>query len=309
MICAYCGKEAKGTKEHIISSGILGLFPECFVTINGERSVAHQGDPMVKDVCVDCNNNRISYVDSYAKEFIEKYFIVKYKKDDTLSVNYEYVMVQKMCLKFAFNDLRARRKDVSFFDTDVKKFLLNEENNTPMKNVTILAGLAVNTSPAPDFMFGNMKLRWGDSPIFLANSIITNIDYNTGRISLREKMEREKFENCALSYVFRFNSLQLIMLCWDKDVTDDVLNKNKIILKYQYPYSILDISGNSLLSRCTSEATYHHEKLIDVTWGQGLMDEISYMRGTFSEQSQEYFNDVQKQWDEEERRLAEEHPR
>jgi len=27
MICAYCGKEAKGTKEHIISSGILGLFP------------------------------------------------------------------------------------------------------------------------------------------------------------------------------------------------------------------------------------------------------------------------------------------
>ena len=34
MICAYCGKEAKGTKEHIISSGILGLFPECFATID-----------------------------------------------------------------------------------------------------------------------------------------------------------------------------------------------------------------------------------------------------------------------------------
>ena len=95
----------------------------------------------------------------------------------------------------------------------------------------------------------------------------------------------------------------------DLNYYDFVLNKNNIILKYQYPYSILDISGNSLLSRCTSEATYHHEKLIDVTWGQGLMDEISYMRGTFSEQSQEYFDDVQKQWDEEERRLAEEHPR
>ena len=71
MICAYCGKEAKGTKEHIISSGILGLFPECFATIDGERSIVHQGDPMVKDVCADCNNNRISYIDSYAKEFIE----------------------------------------------------------------------------------------------------------------------------------------------------------------------------------------------------------------------------------------------
>ena len=67
MICAYCGKEAKGTKEHIISSGILGLFPECFATIDRERGVVHQGDPMVKDVCADCNNNRISYIDSYAK--------------------------------------------------------------------------------------------------------------------------------------------------------------------------------------------------------------------------------------------------
>ena len=161
MICAYCGKEAKGTKEHVISSGILGLFPECFATIDGERSIVHQGDPMVKDVCADCNNNRISYIDSYAKEFIEKYFLVKYKKDDTLSVEYDYTMIQKMCLKFAFNDLRARNKDVSFFDDEVKEFLLNEEKSSPLGNITILAGLAVNTSPAPDYMFGNMKLRWG----------------------------------------------------------------------------------------------------------------------------------------------------
>lgn len=80
-------------------------------------------------------------------------------------------------------------------------------------------------------------------------------------------------------------------------------------MKYQYPYSILDASGNTVLSRCTSEATYHHEQLIDVTWGQGLMDEISYMRGTFSEQSEKYFEEVQKRWDEEKRKLAEEHPR
>lgn len=70
-------------------------------------------------------------------------------------------MIQKMCLKFAFNDLRARKKDVSFFDDEVKDFLLNGEINRPMRNITLLAGLAVNTSPAPDFMFGNMKLRWG----------------------------------------------------------------------------------------------------------------------------------------------------
>ena len=186
---------------------------------------------------------------------------------------------------------------------------MNEEKSSPLGNITILAGLAVNTSPAPDYMFGNMKLRWGDSPLLLANSIVTNIDYNTGHITLREEREIQEFENYALSYVFRFNSLQLLILCWDRDIKEDVLNKNNIILKYQYPYSILDASGNTVLSRCTSEVTYHHEQLIDVTWGQGLMDEISYMRGTFSEQSEKYFEEVQKRWDEEERKLAEEHPR
>lgn len=39
------------------------------------------------------------------------------------------------------------------------------------------------------------------------------------------------------------------------------------------------------------------------------MDEISYMRGTFSEQSQRYFEEVQKKWNEKEGKLAAEHPR
>lgn len=309
MICAYCGKEAKGTKEHIISSGILGLFPECYVTIDSERKAVHQGDPQVKDVCADCNNNRISYIDSYAKNFIKKYFTVKYEKDDTLAVDYDYAMIQKMSLKFAFNDLRARKKDVSFFDDGIKDFLLHEENNEPLKNITLLAGLAVNISPAPDFMFGNRKLRWGDSPLFLSNSIILNIDYNTGHIALREKMEKQEFENCAFAFVFRFNSLQLLMLCWDKNIEDDILEKNNTILRIQYPYAMMDNTGHSVLPRCTSEATYHNEKLIDVTWGQGLMDEISYMRGTFSDQSQDFFAKIREEWDKEEKKLAKKHPR
>ena len=46
---------------------------------------------------------------------------------------------------------------------------MNEEKSSPLGNITILAGLAVNTSPAPDYMFGNMKLRWVDSPLLLEN--------------------------------------------------------------------------------------------------------------------------------------------
>ena len=86
--------------------------------------------------------------------------------------------------------MRSRRKDVSFFDDEIKNYLLDETKNTPLRNVTLLAGLAVNTSPAPDFMFGNRKLRWGDSPLFLSNSLLMNIDYATGKLYLRDKVER-----------------------------------------------------------------------------------------------------------------------
>lgn len=300
MICAYCGKDAKGTKEHIISSSILELFPECFLTIDGDRKIIHQGDPMIKDVCADCNNEKLSYIDSYAKSFIENYFIKKYSKDDILNVEYIYPMIQKMCLKFAFNDLRSRKKDTSFFDKEIINFLINKSKTEALKNVTILAGLAVNTSPVPDCFFGNMKLRWSDSPMFCTNSIIKNIDYNTGKITLQDKIEVQEFKKSALSYVFRFNSLQLLLICWDKDITDDDLTKNKIILQYQYPYTILDSTGSSEISRCTSEATYHHEKIIDVSWGQSIMDEISYMRGTFTKEYQKYLSTIESEWNKEE---------
>lgn len=309
MICAYCGRKARGTREHIISSGVLGLFPECFATIDPERDAVYENDPMVRDVCADCNNNRISYIDTYAKGFVETYFVRKYNKDDTLSIDYNYTLLQKMCIKYAFNDMRSRRKDVSFFDDEIKNYLLDETKNTPLRNVTLLAGLAVNTSPAPDFMFGNRKLRWGDSPLFLSNSLLMNIDYATGKLYLRDKVEREQFKKCALSYVFRFNSVQILMLCWEKDISEEDLNSNKIVLTFQYPYQILDESGTTLLSRCTSEVTYHHEKIIDVTWGQSLWDEVSEMRGIFSEKTQRKLSEIEAQWNLEEQTLAANHPR
>ena len=56
MKCAYCGKEAKGTKEHIISCSVLDLFPECYLTFDEARGLIHRADPIVKDVCAECNN-------------------------------------------------------------------------------------------------------------------------------------------------------------------------------------------------------------------------------------------------------------
>lgn len=43
---------------------------------------------------------------------------------------------------------------------------MNSNNTITKTNFTILCGIAVNVSPIPDAMFGNLKLRWGKNPFF-----------------------------------------------------------------------------------------------------------------------------------------------
>jgi hypothetical protein len=40
-----------------------------------------------------------------------------------------------------------------------------------------------------------------------------------------------------------------------------------------------------------------------------MLDEISFMRGTFSEEYQRFLSSVESEWDKEESSLAENHPR
>lgn len=309
MICAYCGQEKRATKEHIISSGILDIFPECYATIDSIRDKVHMGDPIIKDVCAQCNNDRISYIDSYGKKLISDYFVRKYEKDDILDFSYDYTLIQKMLLKYAYNDLRSHKDDISFFTKNILDFLMNRDVIEPLRNITVLAGLAINTSPVHDYIFGNNKIRWGKSPIFLSNSIVEHLDYNTGKISLRDKNPCERFKKMEFSYLFRFNSVQFLLICWKEDISEEDLDINNIVLRFQYPYVILNKQGNHTLSRCTSETTYHTEMLIDVSWGQGIFDDITWMRGTYSDESQQYLKDIETSWRKEEEDLAKRFPR
>lgn len=205
MKCAYCGRETKGTREHIISSGILDLFPECYITFDDTRKKIYQADPTVKDVCAECNNQRISYIDSYAKDFISRYFTRKYTEQDKVEIEYNYVLVPKMLLKYAFNDVRSHKGDCSFFDEEILHYLLNENDKISKTNVTVLCGLAVNVSPAPDAMFGNLKLRWCQNPILYSNSVVRHIDYVTGQVFFNKNVPRENFPDLKLSYLYSIN--------------------------------------------------------------------------------------------------------
>ena len=306
MKCAYCGAEAKGTKEHIISCAILDLFPECYITFDDTRHAAHESDPMVKDVCAVCNNQRISYIDSYAKNFIGRYFRQKYNEDDCVEVEYDYVLIQKMLLKYAFNDMRSHKLDCSFFGEEILHYLMNEEDNIPKDNVTVMCGLAVNVSPVPDALFGNLKLRWCKDPILYANSTVEHIDYNTGQVTLNKNIEKREFEDLVFSYLFKFNSVQFLLLCWNKD--SDKIEQNNCLLKYQYPYHLMEKDETkAVLPVCTDEFNCHQFEHVHVRW-DGLF-EVGLMRKYASGGKFVYKEKYEEEWSKEEKKIIEEHPR
>lgn len=306
MKCAYCRKDTKGTKEHIISCAVLDLFPECYLTYDDARSRIYLADPMVKDVCAECNNQRISYIDSYAKEFIGRYFTQKYTEQDAVEIEYDYTMVQKMLLKYAFNDLRSHKEDCSFFDEEILHYLLNETDHEPKANVTVLCGLAVNVSPVPDAMFGNLKLRWCKDPELYSDSIIRNIDYSTGQVTLNNNVKKENFSDLKFSYVFRFNSVQFLLMCWDKE--SEKIEENNSVLSCQYPYHLMKAEeSRAVLPVCTDEMNYHCFEQIHVKW-DGLF-EVGLMRRLASGGQYKYMESFEKEWIKEEERFRKEHPR
>lgn len=45
--------------------------------------------------------------------------------------------------------MRPHKEDCSFFDEEIKQFLMNFNDTIPKTNITILCGIAVNVSPIP----------------------------------------------------------------------------------------------------------------------------------------------------------------
>ena len=202
--------------------------------------------------------------------------------------------------------MRSRKEDCSFFDEEILEYLMDINNNVPKDNITVMCGLAVNVSPVPDSMFGNMKLRWCKFPFLYSNSTIRHIDYNTGEVFLNEDIKKEEFPDLRLSYAFRFNSVQLLLFCWDKESTS--IEQNNIVLECQYPYHLLKKGEKqAILPVCTDELNYHRFDHIHVKW-DGLF-EVGLMRKYASGGKYEYKELCEKEWLEEEKKISKEHPR
>ena len=183
---------------------------------------------------------------------------------------------------------------------------MNENDKISKTNVTVLCGLAVNVSPAPDAMFGNLKLRWCQNPILYSNSVVRHIDYVTGQVFFNKNVPRENFPDLKLSYLFKFNSVQFLLMCWERG--SEKIDENNMVLSYQYPYHLLKADeGKAKLPVCTDEFNYHQFEHVNVKW-DGLF-EVGLMRKLASGGEYKYKNFYEKEWEKQEEKLRKEHPR
>lgn len=247
MMCAYCNEEKDKTKEHIISSAVLKLFPDSFLTHDERRGNLYEDEPVISDVCSECNNHKLSYIDSYASNIIKKYFVQKYSIEEDVLFEYDYTMLQKMLMKYAFNDLRSIKEDTSFYKPNIINFLLNSDDNEPVKHVSILAGLAIEVGGLPSELFGSKEIQWGTRAHFIKERILTDFDFKTTR--METQFENIKLENLSFSYVFRFNSIQFILLCWDPNITTACFDSTNAQLETLYPYNLLSQKNKTILKR------------------------------------------------------------
>lgn len=105
--------------------------------------------------------------------------------------------------------------------------------------------------------------------------------------------------------MFRFNSVELILLCWDKNSKQ--IETNNIVLECQYPHTVFkDNTTVTTLEICTDELNYHHFGHIHVRW-DGLFT-VGRMR-KLAMGNYDYKKKIDKLWDLEEERLKKEHSR
>jgi hypothetical protein len=106
-VCAYCGKNGKMTREE--------LFPKSLVrrTLNYEANIDHSrpGKPLkaiqvVRDVCAECNNERLGALDAYGAALSDQYFGDFLDRPVSVDFTCDTDRLLRWLLKLSFNSTR-----------------------------------------------------------------------------------------------------------------------------------------------------------------------------------------------------------
>ncbi len=272
MNCAFCKENNKLTKEHIIPESLINLFPECDYTYRrGKETKTFQAHPMIKDVCAVCNNEALSILDQYGLSMIEKYFYTNYVPDSEVEVVYSYNLLSRFLMKLCFNSDRSFKQNQEWFENNLS-YILGKKDFTNY-SFSVYAGLAINTSPLPNFFFENKQLEIVRGVRLLPQGMLRYADGMGHSVEIVKDIGEFDVPSIHDVYALRLGASQFLLILWKKEAEKrEVKNYEKLIERI-FPYVRFSEDEKMVkLTRCTHAFNYHHIEIIDSNLGMSIAD-------------------------------------
>jgi len=105
--CAYCGNPGPFSREHVWPECFLNQLKDRYAHYSPKSGKVHGGDYVVRDVCLSCNNQKLSKLDNYFCSLYDLYFKNTRGSDEVVVFEYEYDLLARALLKIAFNTARS----------------------------------------------------------------------------------------------------------------------------------------------------------------------------------------------------------
>jgi len=130
--CAYCGSNKDLTNEHLFPDCIYERSPGSMISIarTSEGDKAIGGALQIGDVCAQCNNEKLSALDTYICELHDQYFKTIVHAGDRVDFRFDFDRLLRWLLKTGYNTARARGWHIRK-DSKLPQYILGERQRPP----------------------------------------------------------------------------------------------------------------------------------------------------------------------------------
>jgi hypothetical protein len=124
-LCAFCKRGRPSTKEHLWPASLHSRLilanqqaQSSFWLKRLKRELP--SEPQIRDVCAECNNTKLSILDSYICDLFDRFFVTILERYQQVEFDYDYHLLKRWLLKVSYNSARIHQS----FDLDAIAALL-----------------------------------------------------------------------------------------------------------------------------------------------------------------------------------------
>lgn len=246
MICPYCDKEKKGTREHVIPDGFIRGMNEKEQIRWTEAAPCRvvQSDLVIKDVCAECNNGVLSQLDTYALYLVTKYNGNINKSTKKLFFKYDYNKLSRWLLKVCYNSARSNKSeyDMNLYKKCAPYIIENKEIKNKISVYAIFMDLSYGKKTYDCYHFDD-------------KSEYTIDFFRIGPFRLRELSTHY----CSMRMIL-VNSFAFLTVVYDEGLSEaEIDNIHQSIMKSKYNVYKL---GNDKKIKMIKDKMYWEDSII-----------------------------------------------